>query len=44
MVGAFSSLALWEWLYAVGYTIMMITGLSHWAYGAFRTHVILKAG
>ncbi|MBE0467288.1 MAG: hypothetical protein IBX71_08735 [Candidatus Desulforudis sp.] len=44
MVGAFRSLAPWEWLYAGGYTVALTIGLSYWAYGAFRTHVPMKAG
>lgn len=44
MVGAFRSLTPWEWVYGVGYTVVMIIGLSYWAYAAFRAHVIMKAG
>ena len=44
MAGAFRSLAPWEWLYAVGYTVLLTIGLSYWAYGAFRAHIVMKAG
>jgi len=44
MVGAFRSMAPWEWVYAVGYTVVAMIGFTYWAYRAFRTHVIMKAG
>lgn len=44
MWGAFHSLALWEWLYAVGYTVVLIIGLFGWAYASFQTHIIMQAG
>jgi fluoroquinolone transport system permease protein len=44
MRGAFVPLAAWEWLYAVGYSAVLLVGLSIWAYRAFHTHIILKVG
>lgn len=44
MWGAFRPLALWEWVYAVGYTLLLTIGLSAWAYRSFRDYVIMKAG
>jgi fluoroquinolone transport system permease protein len=44
MVGAYRSLAGWEWVYGVGYTAVLLIGLSMWAYRAFQTHVIEKVG
>lgn len=44
MRGAYIDLAGWEWLYGIGYTIVLIVGLSLWAYRAFQTHVIMKVG
>jgi fluoroquinolone transport system permease protein len=44
MRGAFVPLAAWEWLYAVGYSAVLLTGLSVWAYRAFHAHIILKVG
>jgi len=42
--GAFLPLTAWEWLYALGYTAILIGGLSIWAYRAFQTHIIMKIG
>ncbi len=44
MRGAYVALTGWEWLYALGYTMLSIVGLSRWAYRAFQRHVIMKAG
>lgn len=44
MWGAFYPLAPWQWLYGVGYTIILVAGLAYWAHAAFRTHIIRKAG
>jgi len=44
MRGAYVALTGWEWLYALGYTMLSIVGLSRWAYCAFQRHVIMKAG
>jgi len=44
MLGAYRPLAPWEWLYAIVYTAAWTAGLSAWAYAAFRTHVIMRAG
>jgi fluoroquinolone transport system permease protein len=44
MQGAFVSLEVWEWFYAIGYTAAMIIGLSVWAYRAFYTHIVRKVG
>jgi len=42
MQAAYIPLAAWEWLYAIGYTTLLILGLSWWAYRAFQTHIIMK--
>lgn len=44
MQGAYIQLATWEWLYAIGYTSLLIIGLTIWAYRAFHTHIIMKVG
>lgn len=42
--GAYIPLTTGEWLYAVGYTAIQIVVLAIWAYRAFNTHIIRKAG
>lgn len=42
--GAYIQLASWEWVYAVGYTALLIIGLTNWAYRAFHVHIIEKVG
>ena len=42
MQGAYIQLAAWEWFYAIGYTTVLIIGLTVWAYRAFNTHIITK--
>jgi fluoroquinolone transport system permease protein len=44
MQAAYTQLAAWEWLYAIGYTAALIIGLTIWAYRAFHTHIIMKVG
>jgi fluoroquinolone transport system permease protein len=44
MQAAYVPLAAWEWAYAIGYTTLLILGLSWWAYRAFQTHIIMKVG
>ena len=44
MQGAYVELAPWEWGYGIGYTAVLITVLSIWAYRAFQTHIIMKVG
>lgn len=44
MRGAYIPLAAWEWVYAIGYTGLMLILCSFWARRAFRTHVISRAG
>lgn len=44
MRGAYVPLVTWEWVYAIGYTALLIAGLSWWAYRAFQTHIIMKVG
>jgi fluoroquinolone transport system permease protein len=44
MVGAYRPLAGWEWAYGVGYTAVLLIGLTIWAYRAFQTHIIEKVG
>lgn len=44
MRGAFVPLAAWEWVYGIGYSAVLLTTLSLWAYRAFHTHIIMKVG
>jgi fluoroquinolone transport system permease protein len=44
MQGAYIQLPGWQWLYALGYTAVLITVLTIWAYRAFQTHIIAKGG
>lgn len=44
MRGAYVPLVTWEWVYAIGYTGLLIALLSWWAYRAFQTHIIMKVG
>lgn len=44
MQGAYIGLETWEWLYGIGYTALLIVGLSVWAYRAFQTHIVMKVG
>lgn len=44
MQGAYIQLASGKWLYAVGYTAVLVIGLTIWAYRAFKTHIIMKVG
>jgi fluoroquinolone transport system permease protein len=44
MRGAYVGLAGWEWLYAVAYTVLLLVGLSFWAYRAFQRHIVMKVG
>ena len=42
MQGAYIQLAAWEWLYAIGYTALLIIALAIWASRAFHTHIIVN--
>lgn len=44
MQGAYKQLLAWEWGYAIGYTLLLLIGLSLWANRAFKTHMIAKVG
>ncbi|MEM7131146.1 MAG: hypothetical protein AAF702_32795 [Chloroflexota bacterium] len=44
MKGAYMELSIWDWLYGIGYTAILIIGLSWWAYRAFHTFVVTKVG
>ncbi len=44
MVGAYQDLSTIEWLYGIGYTSILIIGLSVWAYRAFEKHIIQQVG
>ncbi|MCA9931776.1 MAG: hypothetical protein KC419_25005 [Anaerolineales bacterium] len=44
MQGAYGPLAGWEWVYAVGYTAVLLTVLTIWAHRAFTRHIIMKVG
>lgn len=42
MQGAYTPLAVGEWVYAVLYTAALVIGLSLWALSAFRKHIVRK--
>lgn len=44
MQGAYHPLTTGEWIYAVGYTAILLVGLAWWAYRAFNKHIIAKVG
>jgi len=44
MQGAYGPLQGWEWVYAVGYTAVIIISLTIWAQRAFDKHIIMKGG
>ena len=44
MRGAYVSLSTGEWIYAIGYTALIIVGLTVWAQRAFEKHVVAKVG
>lgn len=44
MQGAYTALAGWEWVYGVGYTAVLLIGLTIWAHRAFHKHIIMKVG
>lgn len=44
MRGAFVPLATWEWVYGIGYSAVLLSGLSVWASRAFQKHIIMKVG
>lgn len=44
MQGAYEPLAMWEWVYGVGYTAALIVGLAVWAHRAFERHVVYRVG
>jgi len=44
MRGAYMELSAWEWLYGIGYTAVLLVGLSVWAYRAFQNHIVMKVG
>jgi fluoroquinolone transport system permease protein len=44
MQAAYIQLAGWQWVYGLGYTAVLIAGLTIWAYRAFQTHIIAKGG
>jgi fluoroquinolone transport system permease protein len=44
MQAAYIQLTGWQWVYGLGYTAVLIAGLTIWAYRAFQTHIIAKGG
>jgi fluoroquinolone transport system permease protein len=44
MRGAYVELSVWEWLYGIIYTSLLLVGLSFWSYRAFQTHIVMKVG
>jgi fluoroquinolone transport system permease protein len=44
MQAAYIQLAGWQWVYGLGYTAVLIAGLTIWATRAFQTHIIAKGG
>ncbi|MEM7032824.1 MAG: ABC transporter permease [Chloroflexota bacterium] len=44
MQGAYTAIPNWHWIYGIGYSALMIIGLTIWAYRAFDTHIVRKVG
>lgn len=44
MRGAFVGLTTWEWIYGIGYSAVLLIGLSVWAYRAFQNHIVMRVG
>lgn len=44
MRGAYVDLAGWAWIYGIGYTALLLLGLSIWAHRAFQRHIVMKVG
>ena len=44
MRGAYVPLETSEWAYAIATTVVIVAGLGLWAYRAFNTHVVMRAG
>lgn len=44
MQAAYQPLAAWEWAYAIGYTAVLLIGLTVWAHRAFEKHVVYRVG
>lgn len=44
MRGAYLDLTMSEWVYALGYTAILLVGMSVWAYRAFEKHIIMDIG
>ncbi len=40
--GAFEKLASWEWIYAIGYNIIILSGLIKWAFQSYDRHIVRK--
>jgi fluoroquinolone transport system permease protein len=43
-LAAWHELAAWEWIYALGYTVVLLACLPIWARAAFVRHVVRRAG
>jgi len=44
MQGAYMELEAWQWLYSIGYSTVLLIGLSVWAYRAFQQHIVIRVG
>lgn len=44
MQGAYMELSAGQWLYAIGYTAVLLIGMSIWAYRSFQSHIVMKVG
>ena len=44
MQGAYLELEPWKWVYAIGYTTILLVGLTIWAHRAFEHHIVQKGG
>ena len=40
--GAFEELESWEWIYAIGYNIIILAGLLKWTFKSYDKHIVQK--
>jgi fluoroquinolone transport system permease protein len=38
--GAFNSLEVWEWIYGIGYSVLVLIGFALWSYKAYMKHIV----
>lgn len=44
IAAAYMPLSAWQWVYAIGYSVLTISGLLYWASRAFEKHIIMNVG